>query len=336
MKNCKKILLLWYMENSNFGDVLIYDTVSKKLKEKGYQIESHEVGDNSERILNHANECDFMLFAGGGIIERYIPEIIRRFIANHKQLQVHYGVIGFGMGSFDYSEFYSPIRYWVEQAEFFYVRDMETKRQLDIILGYEKVIYSADCVFANVDIDKYQHNYGKVLRTGRGINLRDIPYKDINGDFDWNIINSIINQIECNTSIPDSSKEIMKSSIEINDDVAKKIEASFPIEKVKITIDVINQCEWIVAMRYHVVLVAAMLGIPTIPIIYCPKVRYLAEQLGIMDLAIELNEYDKIPEKIHLLNNEKEKYLFNINQNVRIMKEKADLMFKFVLRCLDK
>lgn len=332
----KKILLLWYMENSNFGDVLIYDTVSEKLKEKGYQVESHEVGDSSERILNHANECNFMLFAGGGIIERYIPEIIRKFVVNHKYLQVHYGVIGLGMGSFDYSQFYSSIRQWVEQSDFFYVRDIKTKKQLDAILGYEKVIYSADCVFANDRIDKYIYNYGKSFKTGRGVNLRDIPYKDLNGDFDWDIINSILNQIGCNISIPDSSKEITKASIEINNDIEEKIEASLPIEKVMITIDVISQCEWIVAMRYHVVLVAAMLDIPTIPIMYCPKVKYLAEQLGIMDLAIEFNEYDKIPKKIHQLNNEKQKYLLNLNKNVSEMKEKAELMFEHVLSCLEQ
>ncbi|NBH36090.1 polysaccharide pyruvyl transferase family protein [Clostridiaceae bacterium] len=336
MKNIKKVLLLWYMEDDNFGDVLIYDTVSSYLQKNEYIIESHEVGDSALKIIEHANQCDFLMFAGGGIIERYIPEIIRKFDKNYNYLQVPYGIIGFGMGNFDYSNFYTAISFWVNQAEFFYVRDEKTKEQLDHISKSSKVIFSADCVFGNTNIEQYAENIDKALIKNKGANFRDLPYKDLTGDFDWNEVNFILQKIGCNTIIPDSSKEI--SQIRINEKPLFMDQTQFysPIEKAYMTVNVISKCEWIVAMRFHVILVAALLGIPSIPIMYCPKVRYLAEQLGIIDLALETYEYRNISEKINILNNAREDYVIKIQKNMERMRKKAQIMFEEVIQYLDR
>ena len=69
VKRVKKILLLWYMGGDNFGDVLLAHTVSSILQQNGFEVDFHEVGDDGREIFKHANQCDFMLFAGGGIIE---------------------------------------------------------------------------------------------------------------------------------------------------------------------------------------------------------------------------------------------------------------------------
>ena len=63
------------MENDNFGDTLIAETTSEILKKEGYVVVNHEIGGNPNDIILLSYECDFLLFAGGGIIERYIPPL---------------------------------------------------------------------------------------------------------------------------------------------------------------------------------------------------------------------------------------------------------------------
>ena len=207
-KDKAKILLLWYMKGDNFGDVLIYDTVSTFLKDNGYEVEVHEVGDDITNIFEHANRCDFLLFAGGGIVERYLPPVIRLFKDNYDKLSVPYGVMGFGMGEFDYTIYKSIFAFWVEKSEFFYVRDIHTKKTLDLFVQIEKVVYSADCVFANRRIQEFRHE----RRMKHGINIRELPYKDLTGDFNWEQMGRIVKEIGCDCVIPDSNNEINKIS----------------------------------------------------------------------------------------------------------------------------
>lgn len=328
-KKCfQKILLVWYMKEDNFGDVLIYKTVSAYLKENDFEVECHEVGDNCNSIFEHANQCDFLLFAGGGIIERYIPDVIRNFKKNYALLKVPYGIMGFGMGDFDYSKNKEEISFWVNNSKFFYARDERTKEQLDIIAESDKVKYSADCVFGNKSIYKELKDY----KDGHGINMRDLPYQDLTGDFNWEIINLILKNLDCNIIIPDCSKEIKKLEIKFENQVCLKgISNKSQEEKVENVLRQIEKCEWIIAMRFHVILVAAMLGIVSVPIMYCPKVKHLAEQLGIKELAVEIGEVEDIPKKISLLERRYDYYTGVLNKNVKIMKKKANEMFEEVI-----
>ncbi len=331
-KRFQRVLLLWYMEDDNFGDVLIYNTVSEYLKENGFEVESHEVGDNYRHIFEHANKLDFLLFAGGGIIERYIPEVIRNFKKHYKMLDVPYGIMGFGMGNFDYSEYKEELSFWVSRSEFFYVRDKTTKEKLNQISNSNKVIYSADCVFGNKYIRQIQRRYEK----GHGVNIRDIPYKDLTGDFDWKQINFILERLKCDIIIPDCSKDMNNLHIKFKNQICMEgIEKKSKEQKVENTLKQIEKCEWIIAMRYHVVLVAAMIGIVSIPIMYCPKVSYLVEQLGIKELAIEIDECQRIPEKIDFLMKNYDLYVDNVSKNIQKMEKRADDMFKEVLIFLE-
>lgn len=330
MKTIKKILLLWYREGDNFGDVLISQTVSEYLKKEGFEIENHEVGDNGAKIFEHANRCDFLLFAGGGIIERYVPEVVRKFSFNYENLKVPYGVIGLGVGDFDYSEHRESISFWVNNAAFFFVRDEMSKDTLNMLSESQKVKYSADCVFGNQKIREMLKRNGH----GCGVNIRELPYKDITGDFDWQQINDVLKEIGSNVIIPDSSTEMFErfdrmESIEFFQKLS-------PLEKVEETIGKITECKWMVAMRFHVVLVGAMLGIVSIPVLYCPKVRYLAEQLGIRGLAIEIDEWNKVPEHVKELLKNMDYYKKSINSRVYELEQRADAMFEYVCQYLKK
>lgn len=322
MKN-KKILLLWYQEGDNFGDVLLYQTTKEYLEAARYDIESHEVGDFETAIAEHANQCGFLIFAGGGIIEKYVPTVIQKIEEFEALLQVPYGVIGIGIGDFDYREYSDAFRKWVNQAAFFYVRDKETQAYLNALIGGEKVRFSGDVVFANETVVR-----DKNTGNGIGLNMRDIPYADIQGEFDWTVINEMIDKAGCNILIPDCNNQMayLNTKFENMADM-ERYESLNREEKVSEVIAAIKKCHILVAMRFHVVLVAAIMNVIPIPVLYCPKVRYLAKQLGIMDLAIELGEWEKIPGKVELARNGKDRYLENIKGNIAVFRKNVLAMY---------
>ncbi len=328
----KKILLLWYMENDNFGDTLISDTTNSILKKNGYEIKNYEVGEKPENIISIANECNFLLFAGGGIIERYIPPILKKFDIYVEKILVPYGVMGISVGNFNYDNKSISLGKWVDKANFFYTRD---QRSSDILNKYsikKKSKCSGDCVLLNERLNNEISNF----RTKVGVNLRDLPYKDLTGDFDWKKIMEIIHQINTNKIIMDSSdvtKQIFISPDDYNryNDYLLKNK----IDKANQIIEEISGCRIIVAMRYHIILCAAMLGIPTISVKYCPKVETLVEQLGIQDIAVDILEYEEIVSKYGYLINNYDRYKKVIMRNVNILKIRVDLMYRDVLRKIE-
>ena len=96
----------------------------------------------------------------------------------------------------------------------------------------------------------------------------------------------------------------------------------------------ISQMDYGIAMRYHVVLIAALMGKICIPIDYCPKVSRLAKQLGIDDLIIHFNEPGELKRiKERYIQNE-DHYKKILKTNVDILKDKTQNMFANVERLL--
>ncbi len=328
----KKILLLWYMENDNFGDTLIADTTNVILKKNGYEVKNYEIGGKPENIISIANKSSFLLFAGGGIIERFIPPILKKFDEYVEKILVPYGVIGISVGNFNYNNKSISLGKWIDKAVFFYTRD---QRSLDILNKYskeKKAIYSGDCVLLNERLNKEINNERKEV----GVNIRDLPYKDLTGDIDWEKIIIIMHQISASKIIMDSSHEIKKIFSTPDDyDRYNDYLLKDKIEKSNQIIEEISECRIIVAMRYHIILAAAMLGIPTIAIKYCPKVESLVEQLGIQDIAVNIFEYDEIASKYNYLCSNYNIYKEYILTNVNILKNRVNLMYKDILQKIE-
>lgn len=325
----KKILLLWYMENDNFGGTLIADTTKTILKKNGYEVENCEIGEKPENIISIANKYSFLLFAGGGIIERYIPPILMRFDKYVEKLLIPYGVIGISVGNFNYDYKSISLGKWVDKAVFFYTRDQRSTDILNKYSSKKKSKCSADCVLLNEYMDKKIDN----IQMKIGVNIRDLPYIDLTGDFDCEKILTIIHQINANKIIMDSSDVIKK--IFINHDDYERYNnylLKSKIKKAQQIIEEISECKIIIAMRYHVILVAAMFGIPTVAIKYCPKIETLVEQLGIQDIAVDIFEYDDIVSKYDYAFNNYDIYKKQILTNVGILKSRVDLMYKDILR----
>ena len=325
----KRILLVWYTEHENFGDVLIYQTLRQRLEEAGHCTGFISVDLPCHEIIEEAGHYDFLLFAGGGIIERGVPNVIRYFMEDYKQLSVPYGVVGLSIGEFDYTRYQKEISFWVEHAEFFYTRDQYTAEYLNRMCQAPIARESVDVVFLSQI--KPERNDGC---HNTGISIRDIPYPDLYQDMDWDLLEDICKKLHINYLIGDESPKATEIARRLQQEKeAPKFEELSMQEKTRHVIAEIQTCDKVIAMRYHVVLVAALSGVPAIPICYCPKVQRLAEQLGIEELAIMPEEIERIPAIMQCLDDRK-KWQMIMRDSVERMRHQADLMLQEVLNSL--
>lgn len=317
-KKQKKALVLWYPVDLNYGDYLIFQTVKRYLEEWGYLVEGMDVGLSYKTIAKKARKKDILWFAGGGIIERGIPDIIRNFPDFHKKSkQIMYGVTGLSIGQFDYSAHNNAIKYWVKNASFFYSRDSYTAIELNRISESPRVIDGVDVVFGNCELSQFPiRNDGRV-----GINLRDLPYKDLSGEFEWSKWERMLKKTFPGNlvGIPDQH------------DCLKKMDIPFDVKYCpeKVT-EILQDISFTVSMRFHVILVAAIMGKVSVPISYCPKVSRLAVQLGIDDLELGVHDYAKLEQVVNRYVSKEEEYKEVVSANVKELQQRAKKMFSEV------
>lgn len=315
------ILLLWYKEGNNLGDYYIYKTVVSLLDKWGYFYTDIDVGLPYNKIACKARKCDFLWFIGGGIIERWIPDVIRNFSSFHKKSKsIRYGITGLSIGDFDYNEYIDELKYWTTNSVFFFVRDNYTSDYLNAISNSKSVKTTADIVFAyplNNVYREYNSDYAI------GVNFRDLPYVDLSGEFKWDKWNEKINRINNVRIIPDQHNELLKYDL--------YFDKEYSPEK---ALQVISKCDIVIAMRYHVLLFAARMKKFIVPINYCPKVERLAKQLGVEGYTIGVHDYNKLDSVIEKLKNDK-LYYNTLQKNVTELENSVTTMLidiKHILR----
>lgn len=315
-KEKRRALVLWYSVDLNYGDYLIFQTVKGYLESWDFVVEAMDVGLSYKIIAKKARQCNILWFAGGGIIERGIPDIIQNFPDFYKKAdQVRYGITGLSIGEFDYSAHKKEIACWVNNAAFFYSRDSYTALELNRMSESEKVIDGVDVVFANSDL-----NNCRVTDDGRvGINLRNLPYVDLSGEFAYAEWNQALNQVFSSNmvGIPDQLDCLNRLDV--------PVEGEYCPDKVT---EILQNISFTVSMRFHVILVAAVMGKGSIPITYCPKVSRLAEQLGINGLALGVHDYTKLEQVVTQYLKNKNQYRATIADNVQALQQRAGQMFK--------
>lgn len=313
-----KALVLWYPVDLNYGDYLIFQTVKGYLEEWGFIVKEMDVGLPYKVIAKEAKKNDILWFAGGGIIERDVPDVIRNFPDFHKKTKrIVYGVTGLSIGGFDYSNDKNAIKYWVRNASFFYARDSYTALELNRIAEGGYVIDGVDVVFGNRELINLPiKNDGRV-----GVNLRDLPYKDLSGDFMWTEWGQAFGELfpENIIGIPDQHDCLANMNIPYDVDYQ-------PGKVTKILQDI----SFTVSMRFHVILVAAIMGKVSIPISYCPKVSRLAKQLGIDDFELGVHDYEKLEATVDKYLSNKDKYKAIMCSNVEELQQRAKRMFSEV------
>lgn len=317
-KGKKSVLVLWYPVGCNFGDFLIYETVRSYLADWNFDVVGMDVGLPYTIIAKEAKKHDWLWFAGGGIIERGIPDVIRnfeKFRSDSKRIQ--YGITGLSIGDFNYDEFTSPLTCWVKNAAFFYTRDEYSAHELNKIAKGNYAIPSVDVCFAFRGIPKIPDVHKNVL----GVNFRDLPYKDLTGEFCWKEWESAIQECieEEIIGIPDQ--------YDYENRMRFKMASTYSPESV---MNALTDCDYTIAMRYHILLMTARLGKICLSICYCPKVSRLAEQLGLEELRLGVHEYDRLAEKVNKYKKNQSYYEENVRKNVAKMECQAKEMFEKV------
>lgn len=127
-----------------------------------------------------------------------------------------------------------------------------------------------------------------------GVQLRD--YKTMN----YNLLTKLAEQIVIEFS--DKKIEIFSFQNSIDLDLCKKFEGILkalnpdieteviPAKSLKETIDKLSKLEYLIAMRFHAVLVALMAGVKTCAINYDPKVEKLADEAKIPLISMDAKE----------------------------------------------
>lgn len=301
-----RILLIVCLFESNFGDILIYLTVRSRLEKNGFIVDLYEVSQPllTSNFFEKANNSDFILFAGGGIIERNAPDLIRHFDQIHHLLKAPYGIVGLSTGGFDYTPFARSLQMFADKAAFFFTRDTESVETFKKYGATRLPTAAVDVVFANEDIRLLQH-----CGSDRTANFRNIPYLDVTGDIDWRAWSASLRQAGVQYLLKDCSDA--------------HTQLGLPISNSDILTDIAHS-GLVVAMRFHVILVAALLGVPTIPIAYCPKVRRLAEQLGLSSYCLDIHDQDRLDEIVRLLTDNKVATMRTVAINTTKLRETAN------------
>ncbi|MEN6371792.1 MAG: polysaccharide pyruvyl transferase family protein [Armatimonadota bacterium] len=312
-----RVLLVVCLYENNFGDQLIYQTIEKKLHRQGFTTETVEISEklSSSRLIERANNSDFLYFVGGGLIERWAPDVIRYFTSVYLQLRVPHGVIGLSTGSFDYSEFNNSLKLFCDTASFFYTRD-EDSVEAFVRAGASKLPeVGVDVVFANDTL-------GRLRRTGSGIsaNFRNIPYPDITGDLDWAEWGVAMRNAGVKSLIPDCSNA--------------QEQLGLPVSQNSILAE-LTGCSMVVAMRFHIVLAAAMMGVLPVPVAYCPKVKRLADQLGIGDYCLGIKDSGRLAEIIDKLKANEQIIRINLAKRAAEMKLAANKLIDRSIKSME-
>jgi polysaccharide pyruvyl transferase WcaK-like protein len=300
------VLLVVCLYENNFGDLLIYRTVEQRLRHSGWRTAMVEISQPvaESRLIDRANQADFLCFVGGGLIERSAPEIIRRFDVLHPHLEVPYGVVGLGAGAFDCSAFGKALKVLAEQAAFFHTRDEESLRVFRSAGATRLSPAGVDVVFANSTLRSLR-GFGSDIRAS----FRNVPYVDVTGDLDWSAWGRALRASGVGSLVPDCHRAQEQLGIPVGDaNILRQIAES----------------RVIVAMRYHVVLVAALLGVPSIPVVYCPKVARLARQLGLEEYCLGLHDHHQLARTLQRLRADESGVRRRLDARVAALRAQAD------------
>jgi polysaccharide pyruvyl transferase WcaK-like protein len=312
------VLLVVCLFEDNFGDILIYETADRKLRQAGFETRAVEVSQSLDKskLIERANNSDFLYFVGGGLIERSAPQIIRHFDSLYKHIRVPYGVVGLGTGAFDYTAFNNSLRLFSENAAFFYTRDEESVETFSRAGTRRPPIAGVDIAFANDTLARLEST-GDIVTAC----FRNVPYVDVTGDLNWSMWSEALRKIGVESLICDCSNAQEKLGI--------------PIDNSNILGQILKS-KIIVAMRFHIILAAAMTGVLTIPINYCPKVKRLARQLGIEDYCLELNDHDQLESRLRRLKSNEKTVRSNLQARVTELKSSASQIIQSSIRKMEE
>lgn len=315
-----KVAVSGYYGFNNFGDEAILSVIVNKLKflnaditvfssnpkftKKNYGVKSVKTFDLFNVFLTIL-KSDVLISGGGSLLQDVTSSksILYYCFVIFLTLLFHKKVIIFaqGIGPVNKKINQKIVQFLLKRASYVSVRDENSLRLLKS-WGIEPELV-CDPIYS-VSIPKVESS-GAV-----GVQLRD--YKTMN----YNLLTKLAEQIVVEFS--DRKIEIFSFQNSIDLDLCKKFEGILkalnpdidteviPAKPLKDTIERLSKLEYLVAMRFHAILVALMAGVKTCAINYDIKVAKIADEANIPVISMDANEnFAEIFQELENLNSNK-------------------------------
>lgn len=320
----KKILLVGFYGAPNLGDELMLETLLQYFPDFNNvdltimlaDNPNYDIGDYPAVHVIHypktlydfnvlAQYYDVLIFGGGAIIDdrlilnkdaykgdlgTILIKLSERFLVWNKEV---YSVGLSSISKFTNKEYIEKLSTLINNSKYFSVRDENSYNNLLNCCNLEnnkKVDVIHDIVIANKNIPvnskrnskikdigivwiPYSENVDKLkellLKLKKNYKVHLIPFYGYT-DFDINMYKEIINELKID-------KEIMIEKFARN---------------MNELVEIFSRCDFLIAMRYHAVLVGNLLNVPTLSICYdkhphyINKMNYLAKQFNSIDMVL--------------------------------------------------
>lgn len=307
MAKRKKVLISGYYGFDNFGDEAILGILLEKLKDCNVTIMTADprktfdtygvptiYSFSYDLVMKELARCDVLISGGGSLLQNvtsnasllFYTMIIRFALMMQKEVMI------FAQGIGPIKGFWANFitRGVLKGCKYISVRDEKSKKLLD------KWKIKSNLVCDPV----YSLEVSNPERTPRiGIQLR--RFETLTDELFDNIVKQVRNRFynrEIDLLCLQDEVDAGISAVFINKLLA--VEPNIRIRLVKglnnkQIIEKISQYDCMIAMRYHACLVAAKYGVKTLAIAYDPKVRILADELGLPCLEMEdkKNNYEQ-------------------------------------------
>jgi polysaccharide pyruvyl transferase WcaK-like protein len=292
-----KIAVFGYYNALNAGDDRIQYCITKLFQGNNIIFLPHYLPPPQEYLQNF----DWILIGGGGLVFERVGIWIntKQWL---KKCKANIGVFGLGVNLIS-PELLAELSDLIERAEFFYVRDDQSRYLLN---NHPKVEVHPDLTWCfPFPVENNSSTSNKIA-----VNLVPCHWKEFDVEMWFKELSAFqLNPFPLNFN-QDRDFDLLK----------KYFGDSTPQE---FSLQPLRGSEILVACRYHAIIFAMQMGKPFIAINYDQKVHSLLAEANLSDLCLETTEFALLPEKINFLLANKSEIRERISLFVNQQKEKS-------------
>lgn len=224
------------------------------------------LSNETDSFIDRLNDFDCVILGGGGLFRNGPPPPFDTFDKWYKRLARPISVLGLGIERLE-ARFVEATDCLIEQADFFVVRDEESRR----LAGNPKVRVAPDLTFFQPIPESRRAQTQRLLRCG--INLRPHRY----GTSEWT---------EVLSTLP-FEKIPLPFSITALYDEREPISQITPTCRSMASLREYEDLDLVIGTAFHSIVAAIQAGVPAIAINYHPKVRRLMDEVGLGEFVLE-------------------------------------------------
>jgi len=286
---------------------------------------------------------DLVIIGGGGLLEdvhnyfsipRYLHTVI---LAKFLKKPVMFYSVGVGPISNKLSKI--MVRYICNISDIITVRDQKSKEILDNLgLSNVPIFVSEDPVFLLEPIDfnlaqeilmKEEIPLNKPLI---GVSVRKIEWKDLNYTDLVKFLDYLVSSLDVTIVFVPFGRDGSPTDLDLSRQIMDKMKfEAYVLKEVyspSEVLGIINQFDFLVGMRFHCLMMGAIMDIPTLGICYLPKVEILLNKLGYNKCHYVRGDfsdlkYEDLVEKFRLILEDKEKIMCLHRKNIHAIKSEA-------------